>query len=70
MSYRCNKCNIVVGDRRRAPKCSSSFDGQHDWKQTDFANDTKWSESLIGKHWLKILIIIGVIYLLSKLGVF
>jgi len=70
MSYRCNKCDLVVGDRRTAPKCSSSFSGQHEWKQIDFSNDTRWSESLVGKHWGKILIIIGILYLLIKMGVF
>ncbi len=49
MSYKCKKCDEVVGDRNTAPRCVASPTGQHDWKQIDFANDTKWSESLVGK---------------------
>lgn len=49
MAYKCKKCEIVVGDRHTAPSCSVSSNGQHEWRQIEFSNDTKWSESMVGR---------------------
>ena len=69
MSYKCRICKKEVSDRRTSPTCAYSPSGTHDWYQTDFANDTKWSESLVGKHWGKILIGIGIYALLKWIGI-
>jgi len=68
--YKCEICGKSVSDRRTAGQCSYSPSDAHDWRQTDFPNDTKWSESLIGKHWGKILIGVGIYFLLKWFGVF
>jgi hypothetical protein len=68
--YKCENCGETVSDRRTSPICHDSLSGTHKWRQTDFSNDTKWSESLVGKHWGKILIGLGIYFLLKWLKVF
>ena len=68
--YKCEICGEIVSDRRKSSKCSYSPSGTHKWNQIDFANDTKWSESLVGKHWGKILIGLAIYFILKWLKVF
>lgn len=70
MSYKCEICGESVSSRRSSPICSYSPSGAHKWRQTDFANDAKWNESLIGKHWGKIVTVIGIYFLLKWYGLF
>ena len=68
--YKCEICGETVSDRRKSPDCPYSSSGSHKWKQIDFSNDTKWSESLVGKHWGKLLIAAAIYMLLKWLNVF
>ena len=70
MSYKCEICGEEVSDRRKSPICSYSPSGTHKWRQTDFANDAKWNETLVGKHWGKILIGLAIYGLLKWIGIF
>ncbi|MGZ2371735.1 hypothetical protein ACXR6G_18295 [Ancylomarina sp. YFZ004] len=55
MSYKCNYCGKITNDRGpyRKEYCSHSPSDRHEWRglSNDFSNDTKWSESLVGRYW-------------------
>ena len=71
--YKCNHCGKTVKDRHPYydEYCKYSPNDRHDFEQVgnmDFSNDTKWSESLVGKHWKLIIALIVIGFILQKLG--
>ena len=74
MAYKCKHCGKEVTDRHPYydEYCKYSPNDRHDFEHVggmDFSNDTKWSESWVGKHWKLVLIGIAVIIILDKLGI-
>lgn len=68
--YMCVHCK--KGVKRRSDHdheyCEYSPTKKHEWKQNGLANDTKWSESFVGKHWKLVLILIAALVIAIKLG--
>lgn len=66
--YKCKYCGKTVLDRHPVNEeyCKYSPTERHEFeKGGDFSNDTRWSESLVGRYWkwiLPLVVIVGILY--------
>jgi hypothetical protein len=72
-TYKCKHCDKSVNDRHPYvnERCRYSPTDKHEWYRNSdgFENDTKWSESFVGKNWKWLLVGGAIVYILYKLGV-
>jgi hypothetical protein len=71
--YKCTACGKKVADRHPYydELCTYSSTQKHQFESCgDFSNDTKWSESLVGRYWKWVLGAIAIGMLLQWLGLF
>lgn len=71
--YKCKHCHKSVDDRHpyQNEHCKYSPSNRHEWyyDSEGFANDTKWSESFVGKNWKWLLGVGMIIFILYMFGV-
>ncbi|MDX9848263.1 MAG: hypothetical protein RBT74_14870 [Tenuifilaceae bacterium] len=70
-NYKCKHCGKGVRDRHPYydEQCNYSPTNRHEWIWQGHANDTRWSESFVGKNWKWLVPALIILYLLYRWGI-